>query len=113
MGDLVEELLGFGFVSGGAAVVVLEVAEGGLGVGLGADEKVALSGRGFLPLGGVGIHVGHVAAHRSGMVAVAGLLEELRGFLVVFPGAICLADFIVEIAQLIVDGPRSAMAEAG
>ena len=34
MGDAVDELLGFGFVFGGAVLVVLEVAQGDLGVGL-------------------------------------------------------------------------------
>ena len=34
--DLVDQLLAFGFPVGGAAFVVLEVAEGGGGVGLGA-----------------------------------------------------------------------------
>ncbi len=35
--DEVDQLLGLGFLVGGAALVVLEVAEGGGGVGLGAE----------------------------------------------------------------------------
>ena len=39
-----EELLGFGFLISGAALVVLKVAQGGLGVGLRALQQVALTG---------------------------------------------------------------------
>jgi hypothetical protein len=52
LGDGGEELSGFGFVCGGAALVMIEVAQGGLGVGLRAVQEVALTGRGGLsPVG--------------------------------------------------------------
>lgn len=45
MGDLGEELLGVGFPIGDAALVVLVVAQGGVGVGLRAEQQIALAGR--------------------------------------------------------------------
>ena len=99
-----DELLGVGFVCGGAALVVLEVAQGGLGVGLSAVQEVALSGRGGLALGGLEVHEGDVEAGLAGSVAVAGLLANLHGLLVVLAGWLGLAEFIVENAQLVVDG---------
>jgi hypothetical protein len=62
LGDGGEELLGAGFVLGGAALVVLLVAQGGLGVGLGAVQEVALMGQSGLSLGSLEIHEGHVEA---------------------------------------------------
>ena len=44
MGDAVEKSLGFGFVFGYAALVVLVVAQGGLGVGQRTVHEVALTG---------------------------------------------------------------------
>jgi hypothetical protein len=44
--DLFKQALGLGLLCGGAALVVLEVAQGGAGVGLGALQQVALAGRG-------------------------------------------------------------------
>jgi hypothetical protein len=46
LGDEVEESLGFGFPIGGAALVVLEVAQGGLGVGIRQDQTVSLTAEG-------------------------------------------------------------------
>ncbi len=93
-----EELLGVGFFVGGAALVVLVVAQGGLGVGLRAVQEVSLTGRGGLSPGGLEVHDGDVGAGLSGSVAVAGLLANLHVFLVVLPGSLGLADFLVEIA---------------
>ena len=46
LGDVGDELLGEGFHIGGAALVVLVVAEGGLGVGQSPVQEVSLSGGG-------------------------------------------------------------------
>ena len=51
--NLVDQPLGQGFHIGGAALVVLEVAQAGLGVGRGATQQVAPAGRGRLALGGL------------------------------------------------------------
>jgi len=56
LGDDVDELLGSGFFIGGAALVVLEVAEGGLGVGLRAVQEVSPTGRSGLSPGSLEVH---------------------------------------------------------
>ncbi len=50
--DAVDELLRVGFVRGGAALVVLVVAQRGLRVGAGAEQAVSLPLPAFLPTGG-------------------------------------------------------------
>ena len=60
LGDVGEELLGSVFLCGGAALVVLVVAQGGLGVGLRAEQDVSLTGPGGLLLGSTQIHDGYV-----------------------------------------------------
>jgi hypothetical protein len=60
LGDVGEELLSLGFLIGGAALVVLVVAQGGLGVGVRTVQEVSLTGPGGFTPGGLGIDKGDV-----------------------------------------------------
>ena len=97
---MVKEALDFGFICGGAALVVLVVALGGLSVGQRAVQQVSPAGRGGLAPGGLKVHEGHAEAGLAGSIAVAGLLGQLHTLSVVLPGALGLTDIAVEIAQL-------------
>ena len=74
-------------------------------------QQVALTGRGGLAPGGILIHDGHVEAGLAGAVAVAGLLGQLHTLFVVLAGALVLADFPVEIAQLVME--RAELGDGG
>ena len=99
--DVVKEALGFCLFCGGATLVFLEVAQGGLSISPRAEQTVALMGRLLFPFRRPDIHEGHVEAHRSGLEAVAGLFKILRPLLVMLAGAIELADLPIENAKLV------------
>ena len=73
--DVVEEALGVGFVCGGAALVVLVVAEGGLGIGLGTVEVVTLLRREGFQQHGMEIHGSDVGSRFSSTVAITCLFK--------------------------------------
>ena len=87
--------LGLGFPISGAALVMLEVAQGGCGVSPGALQKIPLLSRIFCPLRDLFIHEGHVVASVSGTITVAGLLVILNGLLVMLASLVQLPDFVV------------------
>ena len=102
----VEEPLRVGFVRGGATLEVLEVALGGLGIGPGAQQQIALLRRGFCLLSSIHIHEGQVVARLPSAVAVTGLLTNLHVLLIVLTGTLGLADSVVKNAQIVVDRPQ-------
>ena len=93
---MVDEPLRLGFVSGGAAFVVLEVAQRRLGVGLRTQQEVSLPGRAVLSLGGPKVHDGKVEASTASVVPVTDLLGQLYTFLVMLSCSLGLADCPVE-----------------
>src|SRR5208282_2881715 len=72
LGDGGEESLGLGFLFGDAALVVLEVAQGGLGEGLGAAQEVALTGWGGFSLESTQVHDPHAMTCKTSVEVVTG-----------------------------------------
>ena len=100
--DEVEEVLGFCLLCGGATLILLVVAQSGLGISPRAEQTGALLGRLLFTFCRLGIHDSHVEAHRSGLEVAAGLFKILRGLLVMLAGTVELAEFRIEIAELVV-----------
>ena len=79
--DVVEETLGVCLVCGGATLILLEVAQGSLGICPRAEQHGALLGRLLFPSRRLGIHESHVETHDPCVESIPGLFKILCSFL--------------------------------